>query len=99
MPRFGVREIGHIETSYTSALGQLSWIWVVRADGTVMYRLSHVDGRPERNDWQLVCRLTSTERRSIGTDTARANDLLVRVARQRGHYPAPASGPRRTPRH
>ena len=92
MPRFGVREIGHIETSYTSALGQLSWTWVVRADGTVMYRLSQVDGRAERNDWQLVCRLTSTERRSIGTDTDRANDLLVRVARQRGHYPIQASG-------
>jgi len=46
-----------------------------------------VDDRAERNDWQLVCRLTSTERRSIGTDTARANDLLIRVARQRGHYP------------
>ena len=44
MPRFSVREIGHIETSYTSALGQFSWTWVVRVDGTVMYRLSHVDG-------------------------------------------------------
>ena len=99
MPRFSVREIGHIETSYTSALGQFSWTWVVRVDGTVMYRLSHVDGRPERNDWQLVCRLTSTERRSIGTDTARANDLLTRVARQRGHYPAPAAGQRGAPRH
>ncbi len=91
MPRFSVREIGHIETSYTSQLGRLSWTWVVRADGAVMYRLSHVDGRPERNDWQLVRRLTATERRSIGTDTTRANDLLVRVARQRGHYPARAS--------
>ena len=91
MSRFSAREIGHIRTSYTSALGQLSWTWVMRADGTVMYRLSHVDGRAERNDWQLVCRLTSTERRSIGTDPARANDLLVRVARQRGHYPVRAS--------
>ena len=99
MPRFSPREIGHIETSYTSALGRLSWTWVVRADGTVMYRLSQVDGQPERNDWQLVCRLTSTERRSIGTDTARANDLLTRVARQRGHYPAPASRQRGVPRH
>lgn len=88
MPRISAREIGHIETSYTSDLGQLSWTWVMRADGTVWYRLSHVDGRPERNDWQLVCRLTSTERRSIGTDTPRANDLLGRIARQRGHYPA-----------
>ena len=43
MPRFSAREIGHIETSYTSALGRLSWTWVVRADGTVTYRLSQVD--------------------------------------------------------
>ncbi len=99
MPGFSVREIGHIETSYTSAIGQLSWTWVVRVDGTVMYRLSHVDGRPERNDWQLVCHLTSTERRSIGTDTDRANDLLTRVARQRGHYPIAASRQRNAPRH
>ena len=98
MPRFSAREIGHIETSYTSALGQFSWAWAVLADGTVMYRLSHVDGRAERNDWQLVCRLTSTERRSIGTDTARANDLLTRVAQQRGHYLAPAAGHRGAPR-
>ena len=91
MPRFSAREIGHIKTSYTSDLGRLSWTWVMRADGTVMYRLSHVDGRAERNDWQLVCRLTSIERRSIGTDPARANDLLVRVARQHGHYPVRVS--------
>lgn len=90
MPRFSAREIGRIQTSYTSNLGRLSWIWVIRADGSVRYRLSHVDGRPERNDWQLVCRLTPTERRSIGTDTARANDLLIRIARQRGHYPVRA---------
>ncbi|MGP8002001.1 MAG: hypothetical protein ACLPKI_32485 [Streptosporangiaceae bacterium] len=87
MPRFSAREIGRIETSYTSDLGRLSWIWVLRADGTVLYRLSHVDGRPERNDWRLVCRLTTTERRSVGTDSARANDLLAQVARERGHYP------------
>ncbi len=92
MSRFSAREIGRIETSYTSNLGRLSWTWVVRADGTVLYRLSQVDDRAERNDWQLVCRLTSTERRSIGTDTARANDLLIRVARQRGHYPVRAFG-------
>jgi hypothetical protein len=92
MPRFSAREIGRIETSYTSNLGRLSWTWVVRADGAVLYRLSHVDGRPERNDWQPVCKLTSTERRSIGTDVTRANDLLVRIARERGHYPATTPG-------
>ncbi|HTT54743.1 MAG TPA: hypothetical protein VMH35_25395 [Streptosporangiaceae bacterium] len=90
MPRFSGREIGRIETSYTSDLGHLCWTWVVRTDGAVLYRLSHVDGRPERNDWRLVCRLTPTGRHSIGTDSARANDLLAQVALERGHYPTEA---------
>lgn len=90
MPRFAAREIGRIETSYTSDLGKLSWTWIIRADGEVLYRLSHVDGRPERNDWQPVYRLTAVERRALSTDGTKAADLLARVARQRGHYPAQA---------
>jgi hypothetical protein len=44
MPRFSAREIGRIETSYTSELGELSWEWVIRVDGTVQYRLNRVAG-------------------------------------------------------
>ncbi len=92
MPRFSAREISRIETTYASALGRLSWAWVLRADGTIAYRLSQVDGRSERNDWQVVRRLTPTEKRAIGNDSTRARDFLTRVAREHGHYPAGSFG-------
>ncbi len=87
VPRLSAREITSIETTYTSELGTFSWAWVIRADGEVQYRLSHVDGRRERNPWQSVCRLTSVQRLSIGSDQARATDLLIRLAREHGHFP------------
>jgi hypothetical protein len=59
------REIGQIESTYTSDLGQLRWAWVLKADGRVLYRLSHIDGRPERNYWRLVYQLDATERWEI----------------------------------
>ena len=87
MPRLAAREISRIETTYSSELGTFSWAWVVRANGEVQYRLSHVDGRRERNPWQSVCRLTAAERRAIYADRTRATDLLMRLARKRGHFP------------
>ena len=87
MPRLAAREISRIETTYSSELGTFSWAWVVRADGEVQYRLSHVDGRRERNPWQSVCHLTAAERRAIYADPTRATDLLTRLARKRGHFP------------
>ena len=87
MPRLAAREISQIETTYSSDLGTFSWSWIVRADGEVQYRLSHVDGRRERNPWRSVCRLTAVERRAIDSDLTRATDLLTRLARARGHFP------------
>jgi hypothetical protein len=87
MPGFAAREIGRIETTYDSSLGRLSWAWILRADGTIAYRLIQVDGRPERNDWQLVRRLTPTEKRAIGRDRARAQEFLTQTAREHGHHP------------
>jgi hypothetical protein len=87
VPRLPAREISRIETTYSSDLGTFSWSWVVRADGEVQYRLSHVNGRRERNPWRFVCQLTAVERRAIDTDQTRATDLLMRLARQHGHFP------------
>jgi hypothetical protein len=87
VPRLAAREISQIETTYSSDLGTFSWLWIVRADGEVQYRLSHVDGRRERNPWRSVCRLTAAELRAIHADPARATDLLARLARARGHFP------------
>ena len=60
---------------------------MVRADGEVQYRLSHVNGRRERNSWRSVCRLTRAERRVIDSDQGRGTDLLIRLAREHGHFP------------
>lgn len=87
VPRLSAREITSIETTYTSELGTFSWAWVIRADGEVQYRLSHVNGRRERNPWQSVGRLTAVQRLSIGSDQARATELLIGLARQHGHFP------------
>ena len=87
VPRLTAREISRIETAYASELGTFTWAWVVRADGEVQYRLTHVNGRRERNPWQSVCRLTTAECRVINSDRDRAADLLTRLARERGHFP------------
>jgi hypothetical protein len=86
MARSTAREIGRIESTYTSELGTLSWAWVMKQDGKVFYRLSHINGRPERNYWRQVYQLDATERWDIGTDAAKAADLLARLARERGHH-------------
>ena len=86
MARNTAREIGQIESTYTSDLGQLTWAWVLKADGRVLYRLSRIDGRPERNYWRLVYQLNATERWEIEQDTGRATGLLARLAGERGHH-------------
>ena len=86
MARLTAREIGRLESTYTSDLGQLTWVWVLKTDGRVMYRLSHINGRPERNYWRMVYELSVTERWEVGKDPGRAVDLLARLARERGHH-------------
>ena len=66
MARVTARRIGRIESTYTSGLGTLTWAWVMTADGRVLYRLTRIDGRPERNEWRLIYQLRATERREIG---------------------------------
>ena len=87
VPRLTAREISRIETTYASELGTFTWAWVVRADGEVQYRLTHVHGRRERNPWRSVCRLTTAECRVINSDRDRAAHLLTRLAREHGHFP------------
>jgi hypothetical protein len=91
---FTAREIARIQTSYAGEFATLSWVWVMREDGDVLYRLSEIDGRPERNDWQLIRRLSRADRWEIGNDPTKAADLLARVARERGHYPVGREGKR-----
>ena len=86
MARLTAREVGRIESTYTSDLGKLTWTWVLKADGRVQYRLSHINGHRERNYWRLLHQLSASERREIGTDAGKAIDLLTHLARERGHH-------------
>jgi hypothetical protein len=65
-------------------LGVMSWEWIMRADGQVFYRLSKVNGRPERNPWTLVTRLPPAELEAIHGDKTKATQVLDVIVRQHG---------------
>ncbi|MGP7996644.1 MAG: hypothetical protein ACLPKI_04820 [Streptosporangiaceae bacterium] len=77
--------IVRISSTTSSDLGELSWEWVLRADGEVCYRLTKVDGHPERNPWTAVTRLPATGLQPAQGDHARRMDLVAGLARQHGH--------------
>ena len=66
-------------------LGVMSWEWIMRVDGQVFYRLSKVNGRPERNPWTLATRLPAAELEAIRGDKTRATEVLDAIVRQHGH--------------
>ena len=66
-------------------LGAMSWEWIMRADGQVLYRLTKVNGRRERNPWILATRLPAAELEAIRGDKARATEALDAIVRQHGH--------------
>lgn len=68
-----------------SALAVMSWEWVLRADGQVLYRLTKVDGRRERNPWTLVTQLPPAQLQSFREDKDRASAMLDNLARRHGH--------------
>jgi hypothetical protein len=66
-------------------LGEMSWEWIMRADGQVCYRLTEVNGRRERNPWTLATRLPAAEMEAIRGGKTRAADALGVIVRQHGH--------------
>ena len=66
-------------------LAVTSWEWIMRADGQVFYRLSKVNGRPERNPWTLATRLPPAALEAIRGDKTRATQVLDDIVRQHGH--------------
>jgi hypothetical protein len=58
MPLLPRRIIARIRTACSGDYGTLTWEWVLRANGTVSYRLSEVAGRSESNPWTPVTQLT-----------------------------------------
>ena len=66
-------------------LGEMSWEWIMRADGQVFYRLTEVNGRRERNPWTLATRLPAAELEAIRGGKTRATDVLGVIVHQHGH--------------
>ena len=79
------RVIARVNSSSSSELAVMSFEWIMRADGQVLYRLTKVDGRGERNPWSLVTQLPPAGLKALRGDTAKARAMLDDLARQHGH--------------
>ena len=77
--------IAQVSGRSAGKLGDMSWEWIMRADGQVCYRLTGVNGRRERNPWTLATTLPAAELEAIGGDKARATEVLNAMVRQHGH--------------
>jgi hypothetical protein len=77
--------IAQVSCRSNGALAAMSWEWVLRADGQVLYRLTRVDGRRERNSWTLVTQLNPAQLQSFRKDRDQAAAMLDNFARQHGH--------------
>jgi hypothetical protein len=77
--------IAQVSVQATTDLGVMSWEWIMRADGQVLYRLAKVNGRRERGLWTLETRLPAADLEAIGGDKARATETLDLIVRQHGH--------------
>jgi hypothetical protein len=77
--------IAQVSGHSVGQLGAMSWEWIMRADGQVLYRLARVDGRRERNPWTLATRLPAAELDAIRGDKAKATEVLDVLVRQHGH--------------
>ena len=76
----------------SDSLEELSWEWVLRADGQVSYRLIAVGGRRERNPWIAAARLPAGGPQALGRGQEKARVVLESLACQRGHQARRARG-------
>jgi hypothetical protein len=77
--------IAQVSTRSAGKLGETSWEWIMRADGQVLYRLTEVNGRRERNPWTPVTGLSAAELEAIRGDKTKAAQVLDVIVRQHGH--------------
>ena len=85
MALISAKVIAQVSCRSPSELAAMSWEWVMRADGRVLYRLTKVDGRRERNPWTFVPQLTTGPPQSFRADNAKATAKLNNLARPHGH--------------
>jgi len=62
-----------------------TWEWILRADGQVYYRLSELNGKPERNPWTPATRLPAAELEAAHRDKNTAAQMLDAIVRQQGY--------------
>jgi hypothetical protein len=77
--------IAQVNVRSTGGVGVMSWEWVMRADGQVLYRLAKVDGRRERNAWTLATQLSAADLDAVRGDQAKATAALDAIVRQHGY--------------
>jgi hypothetical protein len=77
--------IAQVSSRSDGKLGTTSWEWIMRADGQVLYRLTEVNGRRERNPWTPVTRLPVAELEAIRGGRIKATEVLEVIVRQHGH--------------
>ncbi len=85
MALFQPKVIAQVSVRSAGDLAVTSWEWVMRADGEVLYRLSKVNGRPERNPWTVSTRLSAAELEAVRGDKTKAAELLDAIVRRHGH--------------
>jgi hypothetical protein len=77
--------IAQVSGRSAGELGIMSWEWIMRADGQVLYRLAQVNGRRERNPWTPATRLPAAELEAIRGDRTKATEVLDVIVRKHGH--------------
>jgi hypothetical protein len=77
--------IAQVSAHSDGKLGAMSWEWIMRADGQVLYRLTEVNGRRERNPWTLATRLPPAGLQAIRGNATKATEALDVIVRQHGH--------------
>ena len=77
--------IAQVNARSTGEVGVMSWEWILRGDGQVLYRLAKVDGRRERNEWTPVTQLPAAELDAVRGDQAKATAALDAIVRKHGY--------------
>jgi hypothetical protein len=77
--------IVRLRGTYTSDVAELSWEWAMRADGEVVRRMTTVNGRRQRDSWQLITQMPAAERPIVRRNHTYARARLTEIARQSGH--------------
>jgi hypothetical protein len=77
--------IAQVNVRSTGQVGVMSWEWILRADGQVLYRLAKVDGRRERNAWTPATQLSAAEIDALRGNQAKATAALDAIVRRHGY--------------